>query len=255
MGRETKILLGLLGLLAGVFVGALSMKLLVPRPPAGAGPDIHADVADAESHELVEPPPLTMRASAFAAAPPLVPQDAKPAEPVAAADRYAAGNSRFEPAAPASAAPESGAEPPAELPRRDPFVAQTAFQQPADEPQPAPRFEPVQPLPAASGMQQPMPLGTGMPDVDVPAASDPPGLGSFPPAATPLASGHVAQPGDSWWSLAERAYGDGRLYRALFAWNRSLDPRVSLAPGTALEIPPLDKLAAAWPRLLPARER
>ncbi|NBX30334.1 hypothetical protein EBR04_07830 [bacterium] len=39
MGRETKILLGLLGLLAGVFVGVLSMKLFVPRPPDGAGPD------------------------------------------------------------------------------------------------------------------------------------------------------------------------------------------------------------------------
>ena len=29
---------------------------------------------------------------------------------------------------------------------------------------------------------------------------------------------YVTQPGDSWWSLAERAYGDGRLYRAIFAW-------------------------------------
>jgi nucleoid-associated protein YgaU len=63
----------------------------------------------------------------------------------------------------------------------------------------------------------------------------------------------VVRPGDTWWSIAERAYGDGRLYRALFAWNRTVDPRITLAPGTPLEIPPLPELAAAWPHLLPAR--
>jgi 5'-nucleotidase len=70
---------------------------------------------------------------------------------------------------------------------------------------------------------------------------------------TPLAGGHVAQPGDTWWSLAERAYGDGRLYRALYAWNRARDPRITLAPGTPLQLPPLAELAAAWPHLMPAR--
>ncbi|MFM8986174.1 MAG: hypothetical protein ACKONH_08980 [Planctomycetia bacterium] len=98
MGRETKILLGFLGLLAGVFVGVLSMKLLVPRPPAGAGPDVHADLVADEPHELVEPPARTMPTSAFAAAPPLVPARANEATaiplPVETAadggDRYAA---------------------------------------------------------------------------------------------------------------------------------------------------------------------
>jgi nucleoid-associated protein YgaU len=61
----------------------------------------------------------------------------------------------------------------------------------------------------------------------------------------------VTTPGDTWWSIAERAYGDGRLYRALFSWNRRLDPRVSTTPGTRLEIPPQPKLAAAWPKLMP----
>ena len=56
MGRETKILLALLATLAGVFLGVLSMKLLVPRPPIGAGPDVHIDVADTEHHQLVDPP-------------------------------------------------------------------------------------------------------------------------------------------------------------------------------------------------------
>ena len=69
--------------------------------------------------------------------------------------------------------------------------------------------------------------------------------------AAPIAGSYVTAPGDTWWSIAERAYGDGRLYRALFSWNRRLDPRVSTTPGTRLEIPPQPKLAAAWPKLMP----
>ena len=41
MGRETKILLTLLGTLSSGFVGVLGSKLFVPRPPDGAGPDVH----------------------------------------------------------------------------------------------------------------------------------------------------------------------------------------------------------------------
>ena len=60
------------------------------------------------------------------------------------------------------------------------------------------------------------------------------------------------QEGDSWWQLAESAYGDGRYYRSLFAWNKTLQPRVSLSPGTTLEIPQANQLQLAWPRLIPA---
>jgi nucleoid-associated protein YgaU len=70
-----------------------------------------------------------------------------------------------------------------------------------------------------------------------------------PPVA---GSAYVAREGDSWWSRAESVYGDGRLYRALFAWNRTVDPRVSLVPGTSLELPPLQRLQTAWPALMPA---
>ena len=66
-----------------------------------------------------------------------------------------------------------------------------------------------------------------------------------------LRAAYIARPGDSWWSLAEKVYGDGRLYRAVFAWNRALDPRVSLVAGTAIELPPRDHLEAAWPALMP----
>jgi len=95
-----------------------------------------------------------------------------------------------------------------------------------------------------------------------PAPSAAPSFGREPagtrattaPPATPIAgdpAGYVVRPGDSWWAVAASAYGDGRLYRALFAWNRAVDPRIDLAPGTRLEIPPRPRLEAAWPRLLP----
>lgn len=243
MGRETKILLGLLGLLAGVFMGVLSMKLFVPRPPAGAGPDIHTELADtATPHDLVEPPRLTMRASDFAAAPPLVPAavaapDDMRSVPAAAdpRDRYAAGESGFDRTV-ISAAPAAEPLPP----RYDPLVAPASFDQAAAAPS---SFGQVDP-PAAAGRMadahQPFPLDAQVPSGPHPAA---------------LAGGHVAQPGDTWWSLAERAYGDGRLYRAVYAWNRGRDPRITLAPGTPLQLPSLADLTAACPHLMPPASR
>ena len=243
MGRETKILLGLLGLLAGVFMGVLSMKLFVPRPPAGAGPDIQTELADTEPHDLVEPPRLTMRASDFAAAPPLVPaamqEDretaALPPTHPGATDRSAVRESRFERTAVTSLADADPSPPP----RRDPFVAAASFEQPDDAEPPVPSDREPPPPRQADEPTQPIPLGVPPP---------------HEPRPMSLAGGHVAQPGDTWWSLAERAYGDGRLYRALYAWNRTRDPRITLAPGTPLQLPPLADLAAAWPHLLPPRQ-
>jgi 5'-nucleotidase len=202
MGRETKILLALLGLLVGVFLGVVSIKLFVPRPPAGAGPDVHADIATIEAQTLVEPPelgPPPAPATEIAPTPPPPPVAANPPTD----DPYAGHTSRF-----------GGDGPATEVPR-DPFVTPASFA--AEEPEaqpPAPELLPP-PVPSAAG------------------------------------DTYVARDGDSWWSLAERAYGDGRLYRALFAWNRTIDPRVSLTPGTRLEIPPAATLRTAWPALLP----
>ena len=233
MGRETKILLALLTTLAGVFLGVLSMKLLVPRPPVGAGPDVTIDLAAAGANELVEPPSLSPPSPGPAAVEPALaeatpptrsryderelaaeegdllppptplatPQDAVPTEmpPIATTDTN-------EPASPPATA--------ATVPRHDPFVAPTRFE-----------MEPPRSIPP-----------TDRPRADPTSAAIP----------------YVAQSGDSWWDLAERAYGDGRLYRALFAWNRVIDPRVSLTPGTQLEVPPRSRLEAAWPKLMPA---
>jgi len=208
MGRETKLLLGLLATLLGVFVGVLSMKLLVPRPPAGAGPDIQSDVASTEPQDLVEPPRFT--------ADPLPPPTTTAMPPI----NEPPGRSRF---APASA---SGEVAPA---ASDPFVARASFEAPATAPLPR-GPQAVASRVSAAGL-----------DEQRPTVEPPPVPGSS----------YVARPGDSWWSLTEKVYGDGRLYRAVFAWNRALDPRVSLVAGTPIELPPRDRLEAAWPALVP----
>lgn len=297
MGRETRILLGLLGLLAGVFVGVLSLKLLVPRPPAGAGPDVHGDLAFAMQQELVPPPMRAPRAADFAAAPPLVAPSAAPDAPEATAEYRSrfSGEDAF-----AADRPLPDLDSPAPA-ARDPFVQAAAFGEAAVDEAAAPagrsRFarEPFDREIPPSAMipdiapadVEPSPPGERGAFGSAPAAVDriddsneggPPRVGlvtppaaittpyadpiASPPAAAPLAmprevvlgpitGTHVVAPGDSWWSLAERAYGDGRLYRALFAWNRALEPRVTLLPGTQLEVPTIEKLSAAWPALVP----
>jgi nucleoid-associated protein YgaU len=215
MGRETKLLLGFLATLLGVFLGVLSMKLLVPRPPAGTGPDIHADITTTEPQELVEPPrfdePMPPPSDQLvAAAPPLPEQPPQPG--------------RFATAAAS----------------RDPFVARSSFtseSSTAGDPPPA-----TDEGPPSEGAR-------GLPPHAVPSDLPSHAAPSGPPPVAGAA--YVAREGDSWWSLAETVYGDGRFYRALFAWNRTVDPRVSLVPGTSLELPPLHRLETAWPALLP----
>lgn len=270
MGREATLLLALLGLLAGALAGVVSMKLFVPRPPVGAGPDIHhGDLTATEDQELVEPPPLAL--------PPV-------ATPPAATDAAVLPASRFSRAV-APPADQVGDPQPGV---RDPFVAPASFStatadnllppaetlasadllRPADAlPPPAASIPPAEPAPAATSR------GSAATDDLLPppgftatefAVPSPPAdsLARFPTAESAAASPtpgfaaadsatYVAQPGDSWWSLAEQTYGDGRLYRALFAWNRDRDPRVSLVPGTRLELPPRDRLSVAWPALMP----
>jgi nucleoid-associated protein YgaU len=245
MGRETKILLALLATLAGVFLGALSMKLLVPRPPVGAGPDVHIDGASAESHELVDPPSLSPPSpgpaavdSGFAAATPQ------------ATTRYAEGPLNTESGdllPPPMQLDAPAAAPPATLPQ--------AAARSDDQPMPPPASPAVtlrhDPFVAPAGLEMPITQPSGMqPSGMQPAVNE--GILPAEPMPVPSVAAYVANPGDSWWDLAERAYGDGRLYRALFAWNRVIDPRVSLTPGTRLEIPPRARLEAAWPKLMPA---
>jgi 5'-nucleotidase len=222
MGRETTFLLAVLGVLGGAFLGVLSMKLLVPRPPAGAGPDVDPQDVVATAHDLVEPPALEPR----------VPVAAPPA-------------TRRDPFVTRSAFSASDAETPDDIP---PPPAAAEFAPPATiEPDasttPEAAIDPPHTEPAAIAPLDVFPRRTPQPEI--------PRENVREPVTAPIAASYVTAPGDTWWSIAERAYGDGRLYRALFAWNRRLDQRVSTTPGTRLEIPPQPKLAAAWPKLMP----
>jgi nucleoid-associated protein YgaU len=223
MGREQHILLAILGLLAGAFVGVLSMKLLSPRPPAGTVPIIEGELA-VIAPVSGDPPTLSIAG------------EDRPDVRLASATN--------EPL-PASAVADS-AEP---LPL-DPLVAHDALPM---EPPPAPAASFRTPDPPAAWptvKNDFVPTGT---DVEAVAASHQ--LPIALPVAQHEVTRHVAAAGDSWWSLAERLYGDGRWYRAPFAWNRAINPRVSLVPGTPLELPPLSKLAVAWPGLAPEDDR
>lgn len=257
MGRETKILLGLLATLAGVLLGVLSVKLLVPRPPPGTGPDVAFDPSTAPLTELVEPPALSPRAPA---PPPLSPPVADTSaplmpdgEPPARVTLAGSTDTEAVPRGPAAPPPGETPLPPAQAPvpdheavaasapRQDPFVKPATLEVGAD---PSARRAAVAP---AATSAEPMLHAEA-----APAASRQTGLSAAAATqATPAV--YVARPGDSWWQVAERAYGDGRFYRALFAWNRVLDPRVSLAPGTRLEVPPRSRLESAWPKLVPGR--
>lgn len=209
MGRETKILLGLLGMLAFVFLGALVARLFVARPPVGLGVDVHANVAVSSPAAIVEPPELGRPGrSAFAAtaavddaSEPLPPAPVS-AEPVDAQNNVAAQN---------VGAQNVGAQNVA----RDTAVVPAVFQEPAEIPQPR----------RSSSADRAIREGTTCTVVE----------------------------GDAWWGLAEAAYGDGRWHRGLYAWNRAIDPAVSLRPGTTLAVPTAAELAAAYPGLVPAR--
>ena len=240
MGRETKILLALLATLAGVFLGVLSMKLLVPRPPIGAGPDVHIDVADTEHHQLVDPPSPSPPAFSPAAGSPAAGgasfADASPRVPPRPSERG------LTPEAGDLLPPPMALEPPVgQSPGTSSSTVEIAASGPA---------APVA-VPAAPPQRDPFvaPAGFQMPVTQMPVTQQP--VTESAPMQTSAAA-YVASPGDSWWGLAERAYGDGRFYRALFAWNRVIDQRVSLAPGTRLEIPSRARLEAAWPKLMPA---
>ena len=235
MHREKQILLGLLGLLCGGFVAVLGAKLFIPRPPAGAGPDIDAAVALVAPQLVVEPPTLSP------------PRDAPT---TTALDRYAGAAGFGAPdaaVAPAAFVGETADEPADQRPVEAAVtvVGPTAND---DRPQrgPGPGTNPLR-----DGNDPPAPpRPAGVPTTSTPVIRS---ASPATPAAVPLRDAHVTVPGDTWWGLAERGYGDGRYYRALYAWNRALDPQVSLVPGTRLEIPPSGRLEAAWPRLVPPR--
>lgn len=59
--------------------------------------------------------------------------------------------------------------------------------------------------------------------------------------------------GDSFWSIAQSNYGDGRFFRALYEQNRRSVPGFeNLTEGVSLELPTADQLVKRYPDLCPS---
>ncbi len=259
MGRESKFLLSLLGLLAGIFVTALALRLLIPRPPEGTGPDIHTITFNPFS-ETVSPPELTPRPENNSPQQETIVSNLEQKQP-----RFPNIEASFEPSyvqtqtnelplpaiklntAPTLKPVNKPLPPDAQDPDADKFPNvehQTAA--------PWHTEEAVQPVPEVS-TKSVVSVNSQVAPQPLPSANSLPQTSATKPPKT-LSPGMLydVQEGDSWWQLAESAYGDGRYYRSLFAWNKTLHPRVSLSPGTVLEIPQMNQLQLAWPRLIPS---
>ncbi|MDA7886399.1 hypothetical protein N9B10_05900 [Pirellulales bacterium] len=254
MGRESKFLLSLLGLLAGIFVTALALRLLIPRPPEGAGPDIHT-VTFNPFAETVPPPDLTPSPEKKT---PWPSSDTEQSEP-----RFSSIEASFEP----SLNQFKEREPPLSQIQSDNVPSlETVNEIQHDGTKEPSAFRNLDSTPAIAPWQsqEPTTLSTSTkPSDDVISQlppQPPPNVNSLPqvtitkpPQRLSPGMHYDVQKGDSWWELAEEAYGDGRYYRSLFAWNKTLQPRVSLSPGTNLEIPETNQLRLAWPQLIPAK--
>ncbi len=118
-------------------------------------------------------------------------------------------------------------------------AAQTKMAQPLAPTQPT-QPEPAIRIPAESSqplMAQPNP-GASRTSFDTPAATQ------------PMASKHIVQPGESFYSVAERYYGNGQFNRALFEYNRRYNPGELQIGGTML-VPDLQTLRTQFSDLLP----
>jgi nucleoid-associated protein YgaU len=63
---------------------------------------------------------------------------------------------------------------------------------------------------------------------------------------------YVAQTGDSFWIIAQKVYGDGRFFKALYACNRhNVRDFNSILSGTRIETPSREELIRLWPNDCP----
>lgn len=237
MGRETKILLGLLGSLCGVLVISLIGKLTIVRPPDGAGVDVLPPEPSAVGHITVDPPDYRRDGEIRA-----IGQDDQ---------RIASLHSKTFP----EGIRLTGAEQPTETvvePSGDESPGSSRLVDDMTSTAEAPvsvmerqttSVDSVLPLaePTDDG-------GESLTTVDPPVERVDP-IRSRP--SIRVGSAVVVADGDTWWNIAERAYGDGRWYRPLYAWNKKLDPRLALKSGTRIVVPTVNELEAAWSPIIP----
>lgn len=77
------------------------------------------------------------------------------------------------------------------------------------------------------------------------SVSLPTGSGA-PSAPAPSASAYTVKPGDSYWKIAEKLYGDGSLWPEIYAANKDgLSDPARLLPGQSLKLPGAPTAVAA----------
>lgn len=87
------------------------------------------------------------------------------------------------------------------------------------------------------------------------ASANAAGSGVAPASASlPLASSdrpYTVGPDDSFWSISEKAYGDGAYYRALYAYNSDRYPHAEdVRVGSVLDLPDVATLKRRFPELI-----
>lgn len=85
----------------------------------------------------------------------------------------------------------------------------------------------------------------------------PPSASTVSPASAtvPVSSGrdqpYVVAPGETLFTIAQKVYGDGSLYRALFAYNSDRYPHAEeIRSGNILDVPSADYLKRRYPELI-----
>ncbi len=110
-------------------------------------------------------------------------------------------------------------------------------------------------MPGASPMIDPRPVGSGLAG---PRATEPKLAESqtLTPSSLPANSGAVVvEEGEGFWMVAQKVYGDGRFFDALYQFNRNAVKSFNDVPaGTELMTPPISELRSRWPYLCPREE-
>ncbi|MDB4539518.1 LysM peptidoglycan-binding domain-containing protein [Saprospiraceae bacterium] len=73
------------------------------------------------------------------------------------------------------------------------------------------------------------------------------------PQSEEVSAVHRVQPGDSFWTIAQLRYGDGRFFRALYLYNeKNVISFDNLPAGTRIDTPSQQVLIRLWPEHCPA---